>query len=66
MIKSTKLIDQLVKVNDSYSVTNCHNGYVVEVSGQDHDEQWVTVKHVMTTLDELKSAVQDLAWMPKA
>ena len=65
MTKQTKLIDHFEKVNDNYTVTNCHNGYVVEVSGEDSDEKWISAKFVFNTLDDLKDAVQDLAWMPK-
>ena len=65
MTKQIKLVDHFAKVNDNYSITNCHNGFVVEVSGQDSDENWINAKFVFKTLDELKNAVQDLAWMPK-
>ena len=43
MTKQTKLIDRFAKVNNNYNVTNCHNGFVVEVSGQYNDENWNTV-----------------------
>jgi hypothetical protein len=65
MTKQTKLIDHFAKVNDNYTVTNCHNGYVVEMSGQDSDENWISAKFVFKTLDELKDAVQDLAFMQR-
>ena len=61
----TNLIDQFAKVNDNYTVTNCQNGYVVEVSGQDSSEEWINAKFVFKTIEELKDVVQDLAWMPK-
>jgi hypothetical protein len=65
MKKQSKLIEIYAKVNDNYSITNCHNGYLVEVSGQDKNEDWLTVKYLATTIEELKDIVQDLAWMPK-
>ena len=65
MTKQTKLIDHFAKINDNYTITNCHNGYVVEVLGQDADDNWINAKFVFKTLDELKDAVQDLAWIPK-
>ena len=65
MTKQTKLIDHFAKVNDNFNITNCHNGFVVDVSGQDSDENWISTKFVFKTLDELKDAVQDLAWMPR-
>jgi hypothetical protein len=65
MTKQNKLIDHFTKVNDNYSITNCQNGYVVDVSGQDSSEEWISAKFVFKTIDELKDVVQDLAWMPR-
>ena len=65
MSKPSKLIDIFAKINDNYTVTNCHNGFVIEVSGQDRDAEWITAKYVIKSLDELKDAVQDLAWMQR-
>ena len=66
MTKQTKIIDHFTKVNDNYTVTNCHNGFVIEVSGQDGDENWINAKFVFKTLDELKDAAQDLAFMSRS
>lgn len=66
MTKQNKLIDHFAKVNDNYTITNCQNGYVVEVSGQDKNENWINAKYVFKTFEELKDVVQDLAWMPRS
>lgn len=66
MTKQNKLIDTFTRVNDNYTVTNCNNGFVVEVSGQDSNEEWITGKFVVKTIDELKDVIQDLAWMPRS
>ncbi len=42
MTKQTKLADIFTKINDTYSITNCHNGFVIEVNGEDSSERWVT------------------------
>jgi hypothetical protein len=34
------------KVNENYNVTNCIDGFVVEVSGQDSNGTWVNGKFV--------------------
>lgn len=65
MTKQTKLIDTFTKINDNYTITNCNNGFVVEVSGQNSNEDWITGKFVIKTIDELKDVVQDIAWMPR-
>ena len=66
MTKQTKLIDTFTKINDNYTITNCNNGFVIEVSGQNSNEDWIAAKFVIKTIDELKDVVQDLAWMPSA
>lgn len=55
-----------MKINDRYSITNCHNGFLVEVSGEDSTERWVSYKHVVKTIEELRDLVQDLGWMQRA
>jgi hypothetical protein len=65
MTQQTKLIDHFAKVSDNYNITNCHNRYVVDLSGQDSNENWIKAKFVFRTLDELRDVVQDLAWMSR-
>ena len=38
MTKQSKLIDHFAKGNDNYTITNCQNGYMVDVAGQDSEE----------------------------
>ena len=60
-----KIADLFAKVEDSYTVTNCTNGFVITVSGNDEQENWIGGKFVFKTLDELKDTIQDLAWIPR-
>jgi hypothetical protein len=66
MTKQIKLVDHFAKVKDNYSITNCQNDYVVDVSGRDSSEEWINAKFVFKTIDELKDVVQNLARMLKA
>ena len=66
MDKKNKLIDNFKKISDNYSITNCQNGFLIEVSGQDMKEEWITVKFVINSVEELKNTVQDMAWMPRS
>ena len=65
MTKQIKLVDYFANVKDNYTITNCQNGYMVDVSGQDGEENCINSKFVFKTIDELKDVVQDSAWMPK-
>ena len=66
MTKKTKLVDNFAKVSENYTITNCQNGYVIEVSGYDKANEWIAIKYVLQTIEELKDVVQDLAWIQKA
>ena len=65
MSKTPKITEKFQKVNESYTITNCDNGYMVEMSGQDTDENWISAKFIVTNIDDLKQMVCDLAWMPR-
>jgi len=66
MNKKTKLIELFAKVSESYTITNCHNGFFIDISGEDNNNDWVNAKYVFNSLEELLEAVKDLAWMPKS
>ena len=65
MSNQIKLVDNFAKVNDNNMITNCQNVNLVNVLGQNRDQIWINTKFVFKTFEELKDAVQDLAWMPK-
>jgi hypothetical protein len=59
------IIDTFKTIDKHYSITNCRNGFMIEVSGHDQNDSYVTERFIFNTLEQLQSAVQDLAWMPK-
>jgi len=60
-----KLEDKLMKINDSFSVNMYDNGFMFEVSGRDHNEDWAGAKIVCNTLDELISLIKEASAMPR-
>ncbi len=66
MKEHAKLIDHFAKVNDNYTITNWLNGFVVEVAGQDSNENWINAKFVFRSLEELVGVVKVLTTMNKA
>ena len=65
MDKKTKLIDKFKKLSDNYIITNCENGFLIEISGLDIRDDWQNSKFIVKTVEELRDTVQDIAWMPK-
>ena len=60
-----KVSDKLSKVNDSFSVYMYDNGYMVEISGRDADNEYKTAKVMCSDLAQLTAIVQEIAEMPK-
>ena len=60
-----KLDDKLVKCNDHFTVYMYDNGYMVEVSGRDINDEWVTAKILCKNFDELTSLIKEAAEMER-
>lgn len=56
-----KLSDKLAKVGDSLTVNMYDNGYMVEVSGRDSDDDWKTAKILCSTLEEVYAVINEAA-----
>ena len=56
-----KLSDKLAKVGDSLTVNMYDNGYMVEVSGRDHDDDWKTAKVLCPTLEDVYAVINEAA-----
>lgn len=59
MAKRNKL--EVVSGVDSISVSFADNGYVVEYSGQDENDDWANAKLVVTSIDEVVDIFKDVA-----
>ena len=60
-----KLADKLAKCGDSLTVNMYDNGYMVEVSGQDSDNDWKTAKIMCQTLDQVYAVITEAAAMER-
>lgn len=60
-----KLADKLAKCSDSLTVNMYDNGFMVEVSGQDSDNDWKTAKIMCQTLDQVYAVITEAAAMER-
>lgn len=60
----TKLADTLVKVNDNVTLYRYDNGFMIEVGGQDKNEDWVTRKIVCTDLKQVLTFIEEYNKLP--
>lgn len=58
--KSVKQIsDKLVKVNENFSVNMYDNGFMLEISGRDSDNEYKNAKIMVSTVEELVALVKE-------
>ena len=60
-----KLSDKISKCNDSLTVNLYDNGFMVEVSGQNSESDWKSVKIMCQTLDEVYAVIADASKMER-
>jgi hypothetical protein len=64
--KSVKNIsDKLDKVNESFTVYMYDNGYMIEVSGRDSENDYKTVKIMVNDLEQLVALVTEATEMER-
>ena len=47
------------KVNENFSINMYDNGYMIEVSGRDDEDNWKTSKIIVDTVEELLVLVRE-------
>ena len=60
-----KIADKLKKINCSLTVNLYDNGYMVEVSGRDFDDDYTEVKIVCLTLKEINDIIAEAVEMER-
>lgn len=60
-----KLSDKLAKSGDSLTVYLYDNGFMVEVSGRNSDDDWKTAKVMCQTLDEVYAVIKEATEMDR-
>ena len=61
-----RVSEKLTKVNDTVTVNIYDNGFMVEVSGRDHDDGWSQIKLVCSDLDIVSAVLQEIVKMDKS
>lgn len=57
---------KLARVHDSFTVNIYENGYMVEFSGQDQNDEFVTQKIIAHDVDELVTLISNIVKMDRA
>jgi hypothetical protein len=60
-----KISDKLAKVNDNFSINMYDNGFLIEVSGRDEDDEYRNAKIMVPTVEQLLELVKEAATLPR-
>lgn len=60
-----KISDKLAKIDNSYTVNQYDNGYMVDISGQDYGDDWTNVKIVCNSIDDVLAVVTEASKMKR-
>jgi hypothetical protein len=60
-----KLSDKLKKSGESVTVNFYDNGFMVEVSGRDFDDDWKTAKVMCPTMDDVVAVIKEASEMER-
>lgn len=61
----TTIADKLGKIGDSFTVHMYDNGFMLEASGRDHDENWKSAKILCNNPDQLVALVSEAINLPR-
>jgi hypothetical protein len=61
----SKVSDKLAKVNENFNVNMYDNGFMLEVSGKDADNEYKTAKIMVSTSEQLLVLIAEVAEMER-
>ena len=59
----TNKLSKIHKVNESFTINRYDNGYMIEVSGRDEENDWKNCKILCTTREELFEVINEALGM---
>ena len=60
-----KVTEKVKKVDDSLTVYMYDNGYMVQISGRDSEDDWVTLKILCDSLEKVNALVAEISALPR-
>lgn len=58
--------EKLTKADDSLTLYKYDNGYLVEVGGRNHNDDWTTAKILVNSLEDAFLVIKDADSLPRS
>ena len=62
---AAKINFKLTKVNEQFTINMYDNGYMIEVAGRDHEDEWKTAKIIVSSVVDLIELVKEATQLPR-
>ena len=59
MAKITKISDKLNKIGETFIISMYDNGFMIEATGRDSEDEWSTAKILCSSEDDLVDLIRD-------
>ena len=59
------IADKLTTVDEQISIQKYDNGYLIEVSGRDADDEWASAKILAVSIDDVHALIDEFATLPR-
>lgn len=60
-----KISDKLSKVNESFTINMYDNGFMVDISGRNENDDWASAKLMVHDIDGLVALIKEAVELPK-
>ena len=57
--------DKLAKVNENFTINMYDNGFMIDIGGRDHENEWKSAKIMVSTVEELVALVREAVEMER-
>ena len=57
--------DKLTKVNENFTINMYDNGFMIDIGGRDHENEWKSAKIMVRTVEELVALVREAVEMER-
>ena len=64
-ITPVKISDKLAKINDNYQIYMYDNGFMFEIGGRNHSDDWATAKILVNHTNDLLELINEAAFLPR-
>ena len=58
--KVTKVSDKIFRMGENFTINIYDNGFMVDASGKDSKDDWVSAKIMVSSVDELVALVREV------